>query len=173
MSFPRSLVLAILSVTSTLGLLILGAPQVASATVSAPQAGQGSPDRSGYRSWKGTAPAPDVVSPSGCVQKADYPHASSHYPGRMNGVVRATCNTWVPRISHSAQMWETRWWGWDRIGTKGYVNAYNVKTASTEANDKCRRSTIRVTGSGFVIDIDGRSYYASTESIHVKNPCGL
>jgi hypothetical protein len=41
------------------------------------------------------------------------------------------------------------------------------------ANDWCKNNTVRVTGNGYVIDRDGRSYYASTVSSSVKNPCGL
>jgi hypothetical protein len=91
----------------------------------------------------------------------------------MNGVIRAYCMNVVPRMTHTAQMWETRWWGWDRIGVKGSVNDYYVKAVSAEANDVCKNNTVRVTGSGYVIDVDGHHYYASVESKHVKNPCGL
>jgi hypothetical protein len=70
-------------------------------------------------------------------------------------------------------MWETRWWGWDRIGNVGYMNAYAHSEAQAFGNDKCRNTTIRTTGTGYVIDVDGKHYYASTESKHISNPCGL
>ena len=57
-------------------------------------------------------------------------------------------------------MWESRWWGWDRIGIKGYVSDIDSKALSVNASDKCRNNTVRVTGSGSVIDVDGRTYYA-------------
>jgi hypothetical protein len=80
---------------------------------------------------------------------------------------------YVPRISENAQMWESRWWGWDRIGIKGSAGDIDSKALTVNASDKCRNNSVRVTGTGSVIDVDGRTYYATTESIHVKNPCHL
>jgi hypothetical protein len=148
MTVPRPFLLAILSVTTTVGLLLVGAPTASAATAA-------------------------TVSPSGCIQRADYPHKSTHVPGTMNGVVRTVCHVYVRRISESAQMWESRWWGWDRIGIKGFVSDIDSKALSANASDKCRKNTVRVTGSGSVLDVDGRTYYATTESIHAKNPCHL
>jgi hypothetical protein len=176
MSPSRPLLLAILSATTTLGLLTLGAPSVASAAV-APDAGRSNQPETTAHARYTPAPeagaSPAAVSPSGCIQRADYPHKSTHVPGTMNGVVRTTCLVYVHKISESAQMWETRWWGWDRIGIRGSVTDIDAKAASTNASDKCRNNTVRVTGSGSVVDVDGRTYYATTESIHVKNPCHL
>jgi hypothetical protein len=171
MSPSRPLLLAILIPATTLGLLTVGAPPVASAAV-VPDA-VASAAHSAYRPAAGTGAAPAAVSPSGCTQLADYPHKSTHVPGTMNGVVRTLCRIYVPRISETAQMWESRWWGWDRIGIKGSVSEIDSKGLSTNASDKCRNNTVRVTGSGSVLDVDGRTYYATTESIHVKNPCHL
>jgi hypothetical protein len=156
MFVPRSLVLSIVATTATIGFLLLSSPQVASASVTAVHASPGL-----------------AVSPSLCTQTALWPHQSTHVPGTMNGAIRAKCSAVVPQISLTAQMWETRWWGWDRIGKKGYMNAYNHSEAQAYGNDICRNATIRTTGNGFVIDVDRQPYYASTESIHVKNPCGL
>ena len=172
MSPSRPLLLAILAATTTLGLLTLGAPSVASAAVdlgAVPSAA-----RSAYApTTTGTGASPAGVSPSGCVQQADYPHKSTHVQGTMNGTVRTQCRVYVPRISESAQMWESRWWGWDRIGIKGSAGDIDSKALTVNASDKCRNNNVRVTGTGSVIDVDGRTYYATTESIHVKNPCNL
>jgi hypothetical protein len=178
MSPSRPLLLAILSATTTLGLLTLGAPSVASAAV-APNALPSTAHSAAYApstsstSSTGGAATPATVSPSGCVQQADYPHKSTHVPGTMNGTVRTTCRVYVPRISENAQMWEKRWWGWDRIGIKGSAGDIDSRVLTVNASDKCRNNTVRVTGSGSVIDVDGRTYYATTESIHVNNPCQL
>ena len=174
MSVPRTLRLAILSATTTVALLTLTAPQVASA---AAQATQGAvSDRAGYR----PAPAAGgvaalIVSPSGCVQTADHPHNSFHEPTRANGTVRAVCRKYsrVPSFWLTAQMWETRWWGWDRIGVRGKVTRAFVASVGTFANDWCKKNTVRVTGDGYVIDVDARKYYASTVSASIKNPCNL
>jgi hypothetical protein len=171
MPVPRPLLLAILVPTTALGLLTLGAPAAASAAVAPTASSSGA--QSTYRPAPTTGASPNTVSPSGCVQRADYPHKSTHVPGTMNGVVRTVCLAYVRKISESAQMWESRWWGWDRIGIRGSVSDIDSKALSTNASDKCRNNTVRVTGSGSVIDVDGRTYYATTESIHVKNPCQL
>jgi hypothetical protein len=148
MTVPRAFLLALLSIATTVGLLMVEAPTAAAAVAA-------------------------TVSPSGCVQRADYPHKSTHVPKTMNGVVRTMCRVLVPKISESAQMWESRWWGWDRIGIRGAISDIESRGLSVNASDKCRNNTVRVTGSGSVVDIDGRTYYATTESIHVKNPCHL
>jgi hypothetical protein len=174
MPASRTLRLAVLSSTATIALLTLAAPQVASATAAPQPDVVAVSDRAGYR----TAPepgaaSPSILSPSGCIQRADYPHRSTHKPGTADGVVTTRCNWHVPEITHTAQMWETRWWGWDRIGTKGVVARFEVASASATAWDWCKKNTVRVSGSGHVIDVDRRWYYASTMSMTVKNPCGL
>jgi hypothetical protein len=165
MALPRTLRRAILSTTATIAVLTLAAPQVAAAVS----------DRTGYRPAPvAGAVSPNLaVSPSGCVQTADYPHRSTHRPGTADGVLRTNCIRHIPEIAQTAQMWETRWWGWDRIGTKGVVARFEVANVTSTAWDWCKKNTVRVTGSGHVIDIDHRSYYASTMSISVKNPCKL
>jgi hypothetical protein len=175
MSVSRTLRLAILAGTATIALLTLAAPQVALAAAPPAATPAAVSDRSGYR----PAPVPGAVSPhvavspSGCTQKTDYPHKSTHRPGSADGVLRSECNGHIPLIAQTAQMWETRWWGWDRIGTKGVVSRFEVKRVESTAWSWCKKNTVRTTGSGHVIDVDHRSYYASTMSISVKNPCQL
>jgi hypothetical protein len=159
--------LLVLGTAATLCLLAVGAPPVASAAATSPAT------RSGYFPQPGTGVSAQAVSPSGCVQYADHPHYSSTAVNRVNGKVRAVCNVTVPKMSHSAQLWETRWWGWDRIGINQPYSRLWSKFGRAMANDWCRNNTVRVTGYGYVIDRDGQSYYASTVSGSVKNPCGL
>ena len=91
----------------------------------------------------------------------------------MNGEARATCNNAVPRMRHTAQLWETRWWGWDRIGVKGLHDKRSVRKGSAFGNDRCRKNLIRLTGDGYVQDHDGKKYTASTISRRINNPCRL
>jgi hypothetical protein len=72
---------------------------------------------------------------------------------------------------HTAQLWETRFWGWDRIGVPGLFSGDHTRQGSAFANDVCHDGTFRVTGSGHVVDVDGRTYFAASESAHVTNPC--
>lgn len=112
------------------------------------------------------------VSPSGCYQQADHPHRSLHL-GWIAGEVKTQCRNPVPRITQVAQLWESRWWGWDRVGTKGNKTVYWKKYQPIWANVTCRHSELKVTGSGTIVDVDDDTYYASTESAGVNNPCGL
>jgi hypothetical protein len=168
----RCLLLPIATALAAIGFVLASAAPVAAAVTS--------PGRSAYRpaptaasAGAATATSAAVVSPSGCVQSADYPHQSTHVRGTMAGAIRARCRSVVPELSHSAQMWETRWWGWDRIGRKGSTTKYWQRGADAFATDTCKNATVRITGSGFVVDVDGKTYYSSTESKHVTNPCGL
>ena len=162
MSVSRTFMLAALPLTATLGLLAVGVPQVASASASPPSASAAA---------RVVSPDGTAVSPSGCIQYADRPHGSTTSAGRVNAKVRAVCNVVVPKMSFSAQLWETRWWGWDRIGINQPYSRLWSKFGRAMANDWCKNNTVRVTGNGYVIDHDGRSYYASTVSSSVKNPC--
>jgi hypothetical protein len=168
---PRSLVLSIIASTATVGLLFVGAPPIAAAAVSPDAAAAPAAGQAGYASPSESGATPNAAGPSACVQVADYPHASSHVPGTMDGAIRTVCANAVPEIKYTAQLWQTRWWGWDRIGSVGHANVFNVKLAKAISSHTCENTTIRTTGNGYVIDVDGRAYYASTTSISVKNPC--
>src|SRR5882724_2489904 len=104
MPVPRPLLLTIVSAATTLGLLTLGAPATASAAVAPTTSPSGA--QATYRPAPTSGVTAAAVSPSGCIQRADYPHKSTHVPGTMNGVVRTVCLVYVRRISESAQMWE-------------------------------------------------------------------
>jgi hypothetical protein len=173
MSLSRSFFLTIATAATTLGFLTLGTAEAASATVSSTPTTQGTTDRDGYDASEWGALAPQLLSPSGCIQYADHPHYSTTTPNRVNAKVRAECVLTVPKMQHSAQLWETRWWGWDRIGIDQPYSRLWSKFGRAMANDWCRNNTVRVTGYGYVNDRDGRTYYAATVSGSVKNPCGL
>jgi hypothetical protein len=127
------------------------------------------------QSQHGYAPAAATgapVSPSGCYQHIDNPHLSYHY-GEIAGELRTKCRNSIPQILQSAQLWERRWWGWDRVGIKGDKHVYWVSEITSWARVSCRKSSMKVTASGYVIDLDNRQYYASTASPSVNNPCNL
>jgi hypothetical protein len=124
------------------------------------------------RTLRGRSRDAIAVTPSGCYQRADNPHESAH-AGNMAGHVWAICRNVIPEMYHTAQLWEQRWWGWDRIGVKGTFHRTRVSRGRATGSDRCRKNWIRVTGSGWVVDVDGRRYYSSTESNHIYNPCGL
>jgi hypothetical protein len=122
------------------------------------------------------APSPGThaglfTSPSGCAQQADHLHRSHHNRERVNAEIRAFCSAKVPLMEHTAQLWHTRFWGWQKIGKSGSYSGVATKIGSAAANDWCHAGTFRVTGDGNIVDVDGRTYYAFTESEPVKDPC--
>src|SRR5262249_38720353 len=113
-----------------------------------------------------------TVSPSGCYQQIDDPHQSKYF-GDIAAELNSKCRNPVPEIYQSVQLWESRWWAWDRVGTRGTKYAYRVSAVTSWANVSCRNSSIKATANGYVIDLDGNKYTASTASPVVKNPCTL
>ncbi|MGI9156503.1 MAG: hypothetical protein ACR2FG_07680 [Marmoricola sp.] len=107
-----------------------------------------------------------------CTQTANDPHVSTYetYNGKpaAKGEIRTTCSFRIDYLYQTAQLWEKRWYGWDRVGTKGvYNNPYPTTIVQTFGRWECRNSTFRVTGYGEAT-IYGQVYYASTESNHVN-----
>jgi hypothetical protein len=115
-----------------------------------------------------TGPAQGPIQ---CVQQANNPHRSDHF-GWMSAEVTATCRAKVIHMYHTAQLWENRWWGGERIGVRDTFDKTNVKFGAANAHDVCiANDPIWVTGEGYVVDTDGQTYDAATESNHITNPC--
>lgn len=112
-------------------------------------------------------------SPSGCQLRAHYIHPSDHEPGRMNVEVATQCNSAVPSIIMTAQLYEKRDQSWVRIGDHGLFIAENTSSGNVYANDVCRKSWIKAVGLGEILDVDGDYYYAAVSSGPVYNPCNL
>jgi hypothetical protein len=109
--------------------------------------------------------------PSQCVQQANNPHRSDHY-GWMSAEVTANCRAKVIHMYHTAQLWENRWWGGEKIGVRDTFDKTNVKSGAANAHEVCiANDPIWVTGEGYVVDTDGHTYDAATESNHITNPC--
>ena len=109
--------------------------------------------------------------PSQCVQQANNPHRSDHF-GWMSAEVTANCRAKVIHMHHSAQLWENRWWGGEKIGASDTFDKTNVQSGAANAHEDCiANDPIWVTGEGYVVDTDGQTYDAATESDHITNPC--
>lgn len=115
-------------------------------------------------------PAQAAYDPFGCNQISNYPHASSHVPGAVNAEVRTTCDSPPVWIQQSAQLWEKRWWGWNKIGSAGNNEVDNRATISTFANTTwCHNGmTVILTGSGRLMADDGKIYSVTSVSKSVK-----
>ena len=113
-------------------------------------------------------------SPSGCVQSAQYPHISRHAlpERRVNGEIRAKCNSRVPRMYHSATLFKTQSLRWVQVG-QSILDRANIDEGRAYANAPCERLAYRVVGTGFIVDIDGETYIAATASPPIYNPCDM
>lgn len=114
-----------------------------------------------------------AVNPANCIQQANNPHVSTtpRENGQVKGEVRTTCAYRIQHLYQTAQLWEKRWWGWDRVGTKGvYDKDFPTTTVQTFGRSSCRNNKMRTTGYGEA-KIAGKIYYAQTESDAVKIVC--
>jgi hypothetical protein len=83
------------------------------------------------------------------------------------GEVRTQCRYRPAYISKEAQLWEHRWWGFNKVGTRGTINKANPMTkVQIFGRWECRNNVFRTTGDGYIV-VAGNKYYASTESKHV------
>jgi len=114
-----------------------------------------------------------TYSPAGCYGQIDYVHESSTYPGTVNVHGRAACNYAVPRLKLRIQLWEFRWWGWDRTGQPATPEDAYVAKLDGNASDTCHKGNYRGTLVGRSTEQDGNTYATSLESPHVNNPCRL
>jgi hypothetical protein len=120
---------------------------------------------------RAASPQGPSQGPSNCVQKANDVHKSLHF-GWMAGEVRATCRGFVPHMYHTSQLWQSRWWGGEQIGTRGTFDQAKVEVGSAYGFDtSCIVNWVWDTGNGSINDVDGVTYYAGTEGAHVYNPC--
>jgi hypothetical protein len=106
-----------------------------------------------------------------CTVKAHKPHNSHHNPGRTNGEGRTTCKKSQPKIRVTAQLWEGRWWGWDKIGKKGDVTRHKKKKVSAFSNNKCRNNKHRTTANSWVTFSNGKTVKGNDISPTVTIKC--
>ena len=115
-----------------------------------------------YLSGSGTARQP-FPSPHLCRGQSNLPHRSTHNPANVNGEARTYCRAGaVPYLWAEAQLWEDRWWGWDKVGTPVARSAANRTTVSAFDATACRNNLWRTTGRHVVTD--GGPYSGETVS---------
>lgn len=130
--------------------------------------------------------APFIVLPppeltGRCSQRSHNPHASHHYPGRVNAEVRSTCGGRipVPEMYHKAYLGKSdRDRGYNDVPnlTKGsdVFHEVNVWKGSSFSNNVCEDQWYKTRGEGYIVYVEGGSpYYWATASKSVDNPCGL
>ena len=121
--------------------------------------------------WDGDSAAQlRTVAP--CTANLGNIHASVHAPGRMNVTFKVNCNVQLETLHIWAQLWEDRWWGWDRIGVRGSKTRHNVRKATVHANDRCRNNETRATAGGWGI-LNGVYHEGPSRTKYADNPCNL
>ena len=90
----------------------------------------------------------------------------------MNVTFYVTCDYRMARLHVWAQLWEDRWWGWDRIGVRGSRTSNKVTHATVHANDRCRNNHIRATSGGWAM-LNRVYYQGPAETRYAHNPCNL
>lgn len=113
------------------------------------------------RSYPGYSIEAAYSSPAGCIGKSNYPHQSSVLLG-IKGVSQIDCNYAVEKLRTTAQLWRKRWWGYQKVGTKGdntnYL-AYQVKASGYYG--ACEENRWRLEGEHWSWESSG-IYYGHT-----------
>jgi hypothetical protein len=110
---------------------------------------------------------PVEFSPAGCVGKSNNPHRTwggSSYI--IKGVSQIDCLSYVSSLRTTAQLWRKRWWGYEKVGTKGDntdpppgTSARQVKASGVFYG--CENNTWRLTSDHWSVE-NGKTYTAST-----------
>lgn len=99
-------------------------------------------------------------SPAGCVGKSNDPHKSA--TGGVKGVTQVDCLRPVGRLRTTAQLWRKRWWGYEKVGTKGDNTNFSSAHVKASGNySTCQRNRWRTEGEHWSVE-GGRTYYAHT-----------
>jgi hypothetical protein len=109
---------------------------------------------------------PVELSPAGCVGKSNNPHATNDDYGRriVKGISQIDCTSWVYSLRTTAQLWRKRWWGYEKVGTKGdNTNCCDVRQVKASGTFyPCQNNTWRLTADHWSVEYNGKTYTAST-----------
>lgn len=103
-------------------------------------------------------------SPALCNGNAQNPHHSKHQPTTISAMVSTDCRAYVPTLIVRGQMWENRWWGFDRIGDPAESAQNNAIIVRAVPSAPCRTNVMRVTGRHESVE-GGRVYSLDTENV--------
>lgn len=100
-------------------------------------------------------------SPAGCVGKSNDPHKATT-TGGIKGVTQIDCLRSVGRLRTTAQLWRKRWWGYEKVGSKGDNTNYSTWQVKASGNySTCESNRWRTEGEHWSTE-NGRTYYAHT-----------
>lgn len=87
------------------------------------------------------------------------------------------CNARVTRMYHTAELLRWEGWlsgGWEEIGAIGEYNGRNTRSGSAYGITTCARHKFKVTGEGYVLDVDGVKYHTPGATSRIaNNPCRI
>ena len=107
-------------------------------------------------------------SPNLCKGNVQNPHASRHMPGTISAKVTTDCRGYVGTLSVSGQMWENRWWGFDRVGTPASSAINQAIYVQAVPWVECRTNVMRATAHHESFE-NGRVYFVDLENVqHVS-----
>ncbi len=93
----------------------------------------------------------------------------------MNGTVIGECPTPVDEMFHYAQIWERRFWGWDRIGVRRVYDGSTIRRGVATASN-FRKVNPGDPTRGIWSRYDRRHPYYVINKLFGEvnpNPCGL
>jgi len=115
------------------------------------------------------------TSPARCGVSAHNPHFT-YYKGQevIKGVGEATCNYSVPKLYVKAQLWRTRWWGWEKVGYSPPASTtWKSKYKSTAYWNRSNCSGThnwRTTAYGYSLE-NGKKYESSRTGYSLRLSC--
>jgi hypothetical protein len=110
----------------------------------------------------------ETPSPAGCTGTANNPHITG---GNIKGVTQFDCNYSVYKLHTTAQLWRHRWWGYEKVGTKGDNTNYNVAHQKASAYYyACENNDWRNEGEHWSTE-GGITYYAHTMNYEEIKKC--
>lgn len=125
------------------------------------------------------APAPSTIagnaavasiSPNRCRGHSSIPHQSTSFGtyGEMKGFAKTYCENPIPFMEVEAWIWRRRWWGYQKMGDRGYGGHYwDMSIGRSGHWAGCETNMWRTVGRHHVRDIDGRDYALETQ--HYKD----
>lgn len=113
-----------------------------------------------FRSEGGIQSHAVEYSPAGCVGKSNNPHETVY--GYIKGVTQVDCDAFVSELRTTAQLWRLRWWGYEKVGTKGdNTNQWDDQVKASAKYDWCESNRWRTTGDHWSVE-RGKTYTAHT-----------
>jgi hypothetical protein len=123
-------------------------------------------DRGALKKSGGQGEALAAPSPAGCVGRANNPHKTGN---SVKGVTQTDCLEPVPRLRATSQLWRHRWWGYEKVGSKGNNTNYNSwQVKASGLFSPCQTNSWRTEGEHWSYETSGTYYFHSMKYADVS-----